>query len=138
MKIEPKPESVTESKALTRYSPDELRDLYKKDPKRFDELANDALSQACIGRTPEQTLKFRQMQWSIDAQLRKAKTPVARMQVMENIFYSQVFGEHGELAHLMEECTQLIRIAVGAKEVVGNEQVLEQVPARPALYLVKK
>ena len=33
------------------------------------------------------------MQWSINAQLKKAKTPLARMHLMENIFYSQVFGE---------------------------------------------
>ena len=38
----------------------------------------------------------------------------------------------------MEECTELIRVAVGAKEVVRNEQVREQLPARPALFLVKK
>ena len=64
---------------FSRYTPDELRELYKKNPHHFDEIAVEAISQACIGRTPELTLKRRQQQWIIDAQLRKGKTPLERM-----------------------------------------------------------
>lgn len=119
-------ESKTE---FSRYTPGELSELYEKNPNHFAELAADAISQACIGRTPEQTLKHRQMQWTIDAQLRKAKTPRERMQIMENIFYGHVFGDDGELAHLMYNCMELLRATIGT----------DQVPAKkPALYLVKR
>ena len=120
------PELRTE---FSRYTPDELRELYKKSPEQFEELAAEAIKQACIGRTPEKTIKRRQMQWMIDTQLRKAKTPLGRMHIMENIFYSRVFGEDGELAHLTENCIGLVRVAVG----------IENVPTKkPLLTLVKK
>jgi hypothetical protein len=133
---------------LTSYTPDELRELYKKDPQLFDDLAGKALSKACLGRTPEQTQRFRQMQWTIDAQLRKARTPAARMQVMENIFYSKVFGSGGELSRLMDSCTDLIRAVKGdsvaqapePERMVVNQapRSSESAPRRPNLYLVKK
>lgn len=116
-------------------------ELYKRDPQQFEELAQEALSQACIGRTPEQTLRFRQMQWGIDAQLRKAKTPLGRMQVMETIFYGKVFGENGELAHLMQECTELVRVATGTHGLPNPEPALAKAPVaakRPILQLVKR
>jgi len=120
------PELRTE---FSRYTPDEMRELYKKNPEQFDELAADAINQACIGRTPEKTIKRQQMQWMIDTQLRKAKTPLGRMHVMENIFYSRVFGEDGELAHLTENCIGLIRVASGTEKVPTK---------KPLLSLVKK
>ena len=113
---------------FSRYTPDELRELYKKNPHHFDEIADEAISQACIGMTPEQTIKRRQLQWTIDAQLQKAKTPLERMQIMENIFYGRVFGAEGELAHLEYSCQELLRLFRWA----------DQVPIKkPALYLVK-
>lgn len=120
-----------DSLSLTNFShctPDELSELYKINPGRFDELAAAAIEQACIGKTPEQTIKLRQMQWTIDGQLRKAKTPLQRMQIMENIFYSRVYGDDGELARLMCSCMELVHL-------VGW---IDQVPAKkPALSLVK-
>ena len=118
------PELRTE---FSRFTPDELRELYKKNPEQFDELAADAINQACIGRTPEKTIKRRQMQWLIDAQLRKAKTPLGRMHMMENIFYSRVFGEDGELAHLTDNCIKLIRVATGTEKVPTKNSLLSLV-----------
>ena len=101
---------VSESKQeFTSYTPAELRELYGRDPKLFSELAADAIRQACIGKTPEQTIKLRQMQWTIDAQLRKAKTPLARMHIMENIFYDQVYGQDGQLVKLISNWAKVIR-----------------------------
>jgi len=120
------PESKTE---FSRYTPDELSELYKKNPNHFDEIAADAIRQACIGKTPEQTLRYRQMQWTIDAQLRKARTPLERMQIMENIFYSHVFGDHGQLAKLMHGFRELLRVVSGT----------DQAPTKkPVLFLVKR
>lgn len=95
------------------YTPDELRELYEKKADLFVELADDAIKQACIGRTPEQTLRLRQMQWSIDMKLRKAKTPLERMRIMENIFYSQVYGGDGQLAKLISSCKDFITVVHG-------------------------
>ena len=121
------PDSV--KTGFNSYTPEELSELYKSNPNLFDELADDAIRQACKGRTPEQTVRNRQRQWTIDAQLRKAKTPLGRMQIMENIFYNQVFGDNGELVHLMYSCTELLTATVG----------MDRIPSRkPALYLVKK
>ena len=120
------PESTTE---LSSYTSDELRELYKRNPKRFDELAADAINQACIGSTPKNALKRRQLQWTIDAQLRKAKTPLGRMQIMENIFYSRVFGDDGELAHLIDNCRELFHAACGTERAPSK---------KPVLSLVKK
>ena len=119
-------ESVKEFK---RYTPDELRELYKKDPEHFDALAAAVLAEACIGSSEEQTMKLRQLQWFIDGQLRKGKTPLQRLQIMENIFYSRVFGDDGELAQLSSSCHKLLNAVT----------VTDKVPARkPALYLLKR
>lgn len=126
---------------LSSYTPEEMSELYKNDPQRFEELAEQALKDACVGRTPEQTLKFQQMQWNIDAQLRRAKTPLGRMHVMENIFYTRVFGENGELAHLMQECTELVRVATGTDGPSQSEPAPRSEPVvskRPVLQLVKR
>jgi len=103
----------TKGLKFTDCTPDELRELYEKEAELFDELADDAIRQACIGRTPEQTLKLRQLQWSIDGQLRRAKTPVERMRVMENIFYGQVYGDDGQLAKLASACASFVRAING-------------------------
>ena len=120
------PETKTE---FSCYTPDELSELYKKNPNHFDELAAEAIIHACIGRTPERTIKLRQMQWTIDGQLRKGSTPLQRMQIMENIFYSHVFGDDGELAHLKNSCTELLRAVNGTYRVSIK---------KPALYLMKR
>jgi hypothetical protein len=132
----------TKSKTeFSSYTPEQLVELYKRDPEHFEEIASEAISQACIGKTPEQTLRQRQLQWTIDAQLRKAKTPLERMQVMENIFYSRVFGANGELAQLADSCKELIHAVSGTEGGAegGTEVGIEETPIRkPALYLVKK
>jgi len=110
---------------LDRYTRDEMRELYKTDPELFDKLAAEAIVEACIGETPEKTLRLRQMQRMIDAELQTAKTPQERMRIMEKIFYGNVF----DLVHIMETFAGLIRPA-------GET---EEVPTRkPVLWLVKK
>jgi hypothetical protein len=81
--------------------PDELRDLFEQDPERFNQLADDAIRQACNGRTPNETIKLSRMQWRIDAHLRKGKTPLERLRIMENMFYDQVYSSDGHLSKLM-------------------------------------
>lgn len=110
-------------------SPDELRELYRNDPGRFDEMAADAIKEACVGRTPEQTLKLRQMQWAIDANLRKGKTPLQRMHIMENIFYGRVFGADGHLAKLVAAYGDFFRAMGGITHLAGK---------KPTLRLLKK
>ena len=113
---------------FSSYTPDELIELYEKKPDYFNELAAEAIRPACIGVTPELTVRLRQMQWSIDGKLRKAKSPLERLQIMENIFYGYVFGDDGELSHLKESCSELRR-AIG-----GDAKLPDK---KPALYLVK-
>jgi uncharacterized protein DUF3135 len=110
---------------LDRYTRDEMRELYKTDPKLFDKLAAEAINEACIGETPEETLKLRQIQRLIDSQLEKAETPLERMRIMENIFYSNVF----DLARIMETFAGLIRPYIGTEEIPTS---------KPVLWLVKK
>jgi hypothetical protein len=134
---------ISESKntEFSGYTAEQLSELYKRDPDHFEEIAADALSQACIGRTPAQTLKRRQMQWIIDTQLRKAKTPLERMHLMEGIFYGRVYGADGELAHLMESCKELIQTLGGTgSDSTGGAGYAQQVEPikKPALYLVRK
>ena len=116
--------SPESGKKFNHYTPDELRELYKINPDFFDELADDAIEQACIGSTPAKTLKRRQIQWTIDAQLRKAKTAFGRMQIMEQIFYNKVYGIDGQLSQLMSSCTELIRSVSGADQVSGEKSGL--------------
>jgi len=111
------------------YTPDELMELHETKPNLFDELADDAIEEACTGSTPEQTLKGRQMQWTIDAHLRKGKTPLQRMQIMEGIFYGQVYGEEGQLDQLMSSCEEFIQAVTGADHVSDKKY---------ALHLLKK
>jgi len=106
---------------FSSYTPSELRELYRKNPDLFNELTADAIRQACIGRTPEQTLKLQQTQWVIDAQLRKAKTPLARMHIMENIFYDQVYGQDGQLVKLISNWAKVIR-AINVTGHVSNKK----------------
>lgn len=110
---------------LDRFTRDEMRELYKTNPELFDKLAAEAIKEACIGETPEETLKLWQMQRTIDAQLEKAKTPLERMRIMEQIFYSNVF----DLARIMETFAGLIHPAGGTVEVPTR---------KPVLWLVKR
>jgi hypothetical protein len=113
---------MSAKREFTSYTPDELRKLYQEDPTRFDELADDALKKACEARTAEKSMKLRQMQWSIGMQLRKASSTLGRMHIMENIFYSEVYGENGQLEKLVSSCNDLLR-AIGKKDqVAGPEQ----------------
>lgn len=110
-------------------SPDELRELYRTNPGRFDRLAADAIEEACVGRTPEQTLKLRQMQWAIDANLRKGRTPLQRMHIMENIFYGRVFGAGGQLAKLVTAYGEFFHAMGGLNHLARK---------KPPLRLLKK
>jgi len=103
-----------------RYTRDELRELYKTDPKLFDKLAGEAIKAACISEAPEETLKLQQMQRTIDAQLQQAQTQLERTQMMEKLFYGNVF----DLAQIGESCSGLIRPAAEPDEAPTREPVL--------------
>lgn len=98
------------------FSPDELRKLYQENPAHFDELAEEAIRNACKTSTPEKSLKLQQMQWSIDMQLRKGKTQLGRMHIMEDIFYRRVYGANGELEKLVASCNSLVRTIGGGTD----------------------
>ena len=83
------------TREFSSYSPAELRELYETNPTDFHEQAADAIRQACIGKTETQTLRLRQMQWVIDGQLLKGKTPLQKLHDMERIFYDQLYGSDG-------------------------------------------
>ncbi|MBU5614746.1 DUF3135 domain-containing protein [Geomonas azotofigens] len=113
---------MSTQREFTSYTPDELRELYKEDPARFEELADEALKKACVARTPEKSLKLQQMQWSMTMQMRKANSNLGRMHIMENLFYTQVYGKGGQLEKLVDNCNSLLR-AIGKKQqIVGKEE----------------
>ncbi|MBU5636259.1 DUF3135 domain-containing protein [Geomonas sp. Red69] len=113
---------MSTKREFTAYTPDELRELYKENPAMFDELADEALKKACRARTPEKTLKLQQMQWSMTMQMRRASSNLGRMHVMENIFYTQVYGKNGQLEKLVDSCNTLLR-AIGKKQqIMGKEE----------------
>ena len=120
------PESIAD---FIHYTSDELSELYKENPDLFDKFASDAISQVCIGKTPEETIRLRQMQWTIEGQLRKAKTSLQMMQIMENIFYSRVFGNDGELDQLRYSCVDLVSAIRGTGQAPTN---------KPALHIMKQ
>ena len=103
-----------------RYTRDELRELYKTDPELFDKLAGEAIKAACSSEAPEETLKLQQMQRTIDAQLQQAKTQLERTQMMEKLFYGNVF----DLAQIVESCSVLIPSAAEPDEAPTRELVL--------------
>jgi hypothetical protein len=121
---------IAEAKTEFRqFTPDERRELYRTNPELFDKLAAEAIKKACIGGTPEETLKLRQMQWTIDVLLQKGKNPFERMKIMEGIFYSHVFGSHGNLSHLVDALHDLAHTAVETEELPAS---------KPALFLIKR
>lgn len=99
----------SEETDFSSLTPTEMRELYLHDPDRFDALAAEAIRQACSGKTSEQTLKLRRMQWNIEGQLRKGKTPLQKMQIMGNLFYDQVFSGDGHLNKLMASWSEFAR-----------------------------
>ncbi len=105
---------------LSLYTPAEMRRLYQENPALFDQLAAEAIKTACTARTPEQSLRLQQLQWTIDMQLRKATTPVARMHVMENIFYGKIYGEDGKLSKLVSTCKKLVQAVTGTAVAAEN------------------
>jgi hypothetical protein len=105
---------------LSLYTPAELRKLYQENPALFDQLAQEAIKNACSARTPEQSLKLQQLQWTIDMQLRKAKTPLARMHAMEHIFYGKIYGEDGQLSKLVSTCKKLVQAVTGGTVEAGG------------------
>jgi len=112
----------SESKlGLSSYTPTELIELYRKNPDLFDEMAADAIRQACLGGTPEQTLKLRQMQWTIDAKLQKGKTPLERLRIMENIFYDQVYSDKGQLYKLIAGWAEVLGAINPRRPVSGKK-----------------
>lgn len=112
---------MSEKPRFTSYTPDQLRKLHLDNPQLFDQLAGEAIKAACTASSPEQSLKLQQMQWTIDMQIRKGKTPLARMHIMENIFYSRVYGDNGHLVKLVSGWNELLRAVNGSEVPVGKK-----------------
>lgn len=110
-----KKEGVVAMKAEKRFvdlSSNEREQLFKKDPALFEELARAALEEVCNSQDPERTVTLRQMQWNIDKELRKSKTPLGKLMIMQNIFYARVFGSEGCLSQIIANATKVKKLAL--------------------------
>lgn len=113
------------SRMFKELNPDELRRFFEEDPALFRKLSREAIEAACVGKNERQTIRLQRMQWVIDGSLRKGKTPLQKLQIMEEIFYGRVYGEDGLLAQLKE------RFADVRVRLKGSEGA----PAKGAKYI---
>jgi hypothetical protein len=68
-----------------------LSKLYKDDPEEFEHERKRLLESYFDSLPEERQLKARQIQWQIEAELRKYKDPIARMNRMVELFWEQTF-----------------------------------------------
>lgn len=106
-------------------SHDEMSALCKRDPELFESVTRIAIEQACQASTPEETLRYKRFQWSIDMHLAKGKTPLRRMQLMEELFYEKVYGGNGLLLQLSASCAEIGRLLK-----TGNSLPTEDTPVQ--------
>lgn len=99
-------------KRFVDLSSDEREQLFKKNPALFEELARVALEKACSSQDPERSVALRQMQWNINKELRKSKTPLGKLMIMQNIFYARVFGSDGCLLQIVANATKVKELAL--------------------------
>ena len=103
-----------DSKAFHELNPEQLRRMYEEDPVSFRRRAKEAIKAACVGKTPQQTLRLQRMQWVIDGSLRKGRTPLQRLQIMEEIFYGKVYGDDGLLMQLKGKFAEVAQHLTGS------------------------
>jgi len=74
-----------------KYSPDELRDLYEKDPEEFAKVTRAMIDDVINSTREENQDNLRRKQWQLEQQLNKIKNPIARMNKMISIFWAGVY-----------------------------------------------
>ena len=121
-----------DSRAFQELNPDELRRMYEEDPVSFRVRAKEAIKAACVGKTAQQTLRLQRMQWVIDGSLRKGRTPLQRLQIMEEIFYGRVYGDEGLLTQLKGKFAEV------ALQLRGSEDAEKRSGKRPVPRVVPK
>ena len=67
------------------------------------------------------------MQWVIEGQLLKGKTPLQKLHDMESIFYDQVYGSDGFIFKLNSAYVSLARALKGADYTACNKPVMKLV-----------
>lgn len=77
---------------------DQWKKLYETDPKEFERKKREAIEE-CItsAGSPEQQQKLRQLQWNIDAEVRKCKNPLEACIKLYSMLIEQVYKEGGFL-----------------------------------------
>lgn|GEM_PF-2455801 len=82
---------------------DQLADLYKSDPERFQKIARQMIEDY-IASIPDEISrkKCAGLQFKLDHELSKYHDPIARMNKMIEIFWQGVYQFHGALTGTME------------------------------------
>lgn len=114
------------------YTGEDWAALYQRDKKEFEKRRREAIEAAIASASEKQQPELRATQWKIDKALRGSKTPLGRMQIMQEIFYSTVYGRDGLLKQLNSGCEQFL----AAWQSLGRPEEKNS-RAKPALYVVK-
>ena len=69
---------------------DFLSNLYKEDPKAFEEYRLEVLEELFNSLPEERQVKARQFQWRLESDLRNYKDPIAKYNRMVELFWKQV------------------------------------------------
>lgn len=95
-------------KCALDYTGEDWADLFKRDRKEFEARRREAIEALISGASAAELPHLRATQWKIDKALRGSKTPLGRMQIMQEIFYSRVYGPGGLLEQLHSSCTEYL------------------------------
>ena len=70
-----------------KYDFDYLKDLYKKDPEKFNEVTKEMINDFIESLPEEKQDVYRARQWRLEQELNKIKDPIERMNKMVQIFW---------------------------------------------------
>ncbi len=76
---------------------EEMATLARKDPDLFEEKRRQLIEQTIEGAAPENRLRLKQLQWRIDRERERAKTPLAAAIRLHDMLMEMVYGEGGFL-----------------------------------------
>lgn len=76
---------------------DEWKKLFETDPKEFERKRNEAIEKCITDAAQEHQMPLRQLQWTIDAEIRKCKNPLEACIKLNSMLIEQVYKEGGFL-----------------------------------------
>ena len=88
--------SVTANKQ--KFDFNEWSRLAAEDPETFETRRQDAIEQAISKISSEKQQRMRSLQWRIDKERERSKTPMAACIKLSNMMWENVLGDHGLLA----------------------------------------